>query len=95
MKRISQPERGRARRNDVAVFSLVASSAVLLAVAFATTSVAAGCGGVAAVVAPFLVDHRHHSDRRIGRPIEYNRTRTICALVDDERAEQYVTGRFG
>ena len=82
-------------RSDVAVFSLVASSAVLLAVAWATTSVAVGCGGVAAVVASFLVDRGHQRDRRTGRLIEDNRTGRISSLLDDERAEQYVTGRFG
>jgi hypothetical protein len=53
-------------RNDVAVFSLLAVSVVLLGVFWATLSVAAGIGGVAAFLASFLVDTRHQ--RRLKAP---------------------------
>jgi hypothetical protein len=53
-------------RNDVAVFSLLAISAVLLAVAFTTLSAVTGLGGVAAYLASFLVDTRYQ--RRLGGP---------------------------
>ena len=35
------------------------------------------------------------SDRRTGRLVEYNPTPKIFSNPDDERTEQYVTGRFG
>jgi phosphate transport system ATP-binding protein len=35
------------------------------------------------------------SDRRTGRMIEFGRTSKIFSKPDDERTEQYVTGRFG
>jgi hypothetical protein len=60
--------------NDVAIFSLLALSAVLLATALATLSVAAGCGGVVAYLASFLVDHRHQ--RQLTGPSQDERTRT-------------------
>ena len=60
-------------RNDVAVFSLLAAAAVLLAVALATTSRVAGLGGVAAYLASFLVDNRHQ--RRLRRPSTPHRRR--------------------
>jgi hypothetical protein len=53
-------------RNDAAVFSLLAISAVLLAIALATPSAVAGLGGVAAYLASFLVDTRHQ--RRLSAP---------------------------
>jgi len=34
-------------------------------------------------------------DRRTGRLVEYNPTAKIFSNPDDERTEQYVTGRFG
>jgi hypothetical protein len=53
--------RDRARtRNDVAVFSLLAAGAVLLAIALAARSPLAWLGGVAAYLASFGVDRRHH-----------------------------------
>jgi hypothetical protein len=53
-------------RNDIAVFSLLIISAVLLAIALATLSAVAGLGGVAAYLASFLVDSRHQ--RRLTGP---------------------------
>lgn len=53
-------------RIDVAVFSLLAAAAVLLAIALATTSPVAGFGGIAAYVAAFGV-YDHHL-RKLGRP---------------------------
>lgn len=50
-------------RNDVAVFSLLAISAVLLAAGLATLSLTASCVGVAAYLASFLIDNRH--ERRL------------------------------
>jgi phosphate transport system ATP-binding protein len=35
------------------------------------------------------------SDRRTGRLVEYNPTEKMFSRPDDERTEQYVTGRFG
>jgi hypothetical protein len=46
-------------RNDVAVFSLLTISAVLLGAFWATFSAAAGLGGVAAYLASFVVDSHH------------------------------------
>lgn len=51
---------------DVAVFSLLAAAAVLLAIALATTSPVAGSAGVAAYVASFGIYHRHL--RKLHRP---------------------------
>lgn len=59
-------------RNDVAVFSLLTISAVLLAVALATLSLAASCVGVGAYIASFLVDNRH--ERTLRRPRRGERT---------------------
>jgi hypothetical protein len=53
-------------RNDVAVFSLLTISAVLLGAFWATLSVAVGLGGVAAYLASFVVDTRHR--QRLTRP---------------------------
>jgi hypothetical protein len=53
-------------RNDVAVFSLLTVSAVLLGAFWATLSVIAGLGGVAAYLASFLVDTHHR--RQLARP---------------------------
>jgi hypothetical protein len=53
-------------RNDVAVFSLLAISAVLLAIALTTLSAVAGLGGVTAYLASFLVDTRYQ--RRLSGP---------------------------
>jgi hypothetical protein len=61
-------------RNDVAVFSLLTISAVLLAIALATQSAIAGLGGVAAYLASFLVDSRHQ--RKLTGPSQDERTRT-------------------
>jgi hypothetical protein len=61
-------------RNDIAVFSLLTISAVLLATALATLSAVAGLGGVAAYLASFLVDTRHQ--RRLTGPSHDERTRT-------------------
>jgi phosphate transport system ATP-binding protein len=35
------------------------------------------------------------SDRRTGRLVEFDRTNKIFSNPNDERTEQYVTGRFG
>jgi hypothetical protein len=63
------------RRNDIAVFSLLTISAVLLATAFATLSAVAGLGGVAAYLASFLVDNRHQSKLTALSQDESTRTR--------------------
>jgi phosphate transport system ATP-binding protein len=43
----------------------------------------------------FTTEVNRESDRRTGRLIEYNPTQKIFSNPDDERTEQYVTGRFG
>ncbi len=43
----------------------------------------------------FTTEINPESDRRTGRLIEYNPTSKIFSNPDDERTEQYVTGRFG
>ncbi|HWM23039.1 MAG TPA: ATP-binding cassette domain-containing protein, partial [Ilumatobacteraceae bacterium] len=43
----------------------------------------------------FTTEVNPESDRRTGVLIEYNPTPTIFSNPDDERTEQYVTGRFG
>jgi phosphate transport system ATP-binding protein len=43
----------------------------------------------------FTTEINPESDRRTGLLIEYNPTPTIFSNPDDERTEQYVTGRFG
>jgi len=48
---------------DIAVFSLLAASVVLLSVGLATTSAAPWCMGAVAYGACFVVDH-HHTRRR-------------------------------
>jgi hypothetical protein len=55
---------GARRRNEVTVFSLLAVSAVLLAIALAVRSPVAGLGGVGAYLASFVVDRRHQRTLR-------------------------------
>jgi phosphate transport system ATP-binding protein len=43
----------------------------------------------------FTTEVNPESDRRTGRLVEYNATAKIFSNPDDERTEQYVTGRFG
>ncbi|MDW3214425.1 MAG: phosphate ABC transporter ATP-binding protein PstB [Ilumatobacteraceae bacterium] len=43
----------------------------------------------------FVTEVNAESDRRTGRLIEFNPTAKIFSNPDDERTEQYVTGRFG
>jgi phosphate transport system ATP-binding protein len=43
----------------------------------------------------FTTEVNSESDRRTGRLVEYNATAKIFSNPDDERTEQYVTGRFG
>ncbi len=43
----------------------------------------------------FTTEINPESDRRTGRLVEYNPTQKIFSNPDDERTEQYVTGRFG
>jgi phosphate transport system ATP-binding protein len=43
----------------------------------------------------FTTEINPESDRRTGRLVEYNATAKIFSNPDDERTEQYVTGRFG
>jgi len=43
----------------------------------------------------FVTEVNTESDRRTGRLIEFNPTAKIFSNPDDERTEQYVTGRFG
>jgi phosphate transport system ATP-binding protein len=43
----------------------------------------------------FTTEVNPDGDRRTGRLVEYNPTVKIFANPDDERTEQYVTGRFG
>jgi phosphate transport system ATP-binding protein len=43
----------------------------------------------------FTTEINPESDRRTGRLVEYNPTGKIFSNPDDERTEQYVTGRFG
>ena len=43
----------------------------------------------------FTTELNPESDRRTGRLVEYNPTSKIFSNPDDERTEQYVTGRFG
>ena len=43
----------------------------------------------------FTTEINPESDRRTGRLVEYNPTGMIFSNPDDERTEQYVTGRFG
>jgi phosphate transport system ATP-binding protein len=43
----------------------------------------------------FTTEINPESDRRTGVLVEYNPTSTIFSSPDDERTEQYVTGRFG
>jgi phosphate transport system ATP-binding protein len=43
----------------------------------------------------FTTEVNPESDRRTGVMVEYNPTQTIFSNPDDERTEQYVTGRFG
>jgi len=43
----------------------------------------------------FTTEVNPESDRRTGRLVEYNPTSKMFSNPDDERTEQYVTGRFG
>jgi phosphate transport system ATP-binding protein len=43
----------------------------------------------------FTTEINPDSDRRTGRMVEFGRTSKIFSKPDDERTEQYVTGRFG
>ena len=43
----------------------------------------------------FTTEINPESDRRTGRLVEYSPTTKIFSNPDDERTEQYVTGRFG
>ncbi len=43
----------------------------------------------------FTTEINPESDRRTGRLVEYNPTNKMFSNPDDERTEQYVTGRFG
>ncbi len=43
----------------------------------------------------FTTEVNPESDRRTGRMVEFGRTSKIFSKPDDERTEQYVTGRFG
>jgi phosphate transport system ATP-binding protein len=43
----------------------------------------------------FTTEVNTESDRRTGRLVEYNPTAKVFSNPDDERTEQYVTGRFG
>ncbi len=43
----------------------------------------------------FTTEVNPESDRRTGRLIEFNPTDKMFSNPDDERTEQYVTGRFG
>jgi phosphate transport system ATP-binding protein len=43
----------------------------------------------------FTTEVNPESDRRTGRLVEFNPTTKIFSNPDDERTEQYVTGRFG
>jgi hypothetical protein len=60
-------------RTDVAVFSLLAVAAVLLAIALAITSAVAGLGGIVAYAAAFGV-YNHHL-RKVGRASTPSRRR--------------------
>jgi phosphate transport system ATP-binding protein len=43
----------------------------------------------------FITEVNPESDRRTGLLVEYNATEKIFSAPDDERTEQYITGRFG
>ncbi|CAN5780461.1 hypothetical protein BH24ACT6_BH24ACT6_00300 [soil metagenome] len=43
----------------------------------------------------FITEINKESDRRTGVLVEFNPTEKIFSNPDDERTEQYVTGRFG
>jgi phosphate transport system ATP-binding protein len=43
----------------------------------------------------FTTEVNPESDRRTGVLVEYNPTEKIFSRPDDDRTEQYVTGRFG
>jgi hypothetical protein len=77
-KRLNQLQR-RDKWNDVAVFSLLTLSAVLLATAVATRSPAAGGAGVVAYLASFLVDQRHQ--RQLTGPSQDGRTGNTIAVT--------------
>jgi phosphate transport system ATP-binding protein len=43
----------------------------------------------------FTTEVNSQSDTRTGRLVEFGETRKIFSAPDDERTENYVTGRFG
>ncbi|MDA0202440.1 MAG: phosphate ABC transporter ATP-binding protein PstB [Actinomycetota bacterium] len=43
----------------------------------------------------FTTEVNEESDRRTGRLVEFNETSKMFSNPDDERTEQYITGRFG
>jgi phosphate transport system ATP-binding protein len=43
----------------------------------------------------FTTEVNPESDRRTGVLVEFNPTEKVFSNPDDERTEQYVTGRFG
>jgi phosphate transport system ATP-binding protein len=43
----------------------------------------------------FITEVNEESDRRTGVLVEFNPTEKIFSTPDDERTEQYITGRFG
>jgi phosphate transport system ATP-binding protein len=43
----------------------------------------------------FITEVNEESDRRTGVLVEFNPTEKVFSQPDDERTEQYVTGRFG
>ena len=43
----------------------------------------------------FVTEVSDESDRRTGRLVEFNPTAKIFSNPDDQRTEQYITGRFG
>jgi phosphate transport system ATP-binding protein len=50
---------------------------------------------VSDMTAFYTTEINAESDRRTGVLIEYNPTEKVFSRPDDDRTEQYVTGRFG
>jgi phosphate transport system ATP-binding protein len=50
---------------------------------------------VSDMTAFYTTEVNQESDRRTGVLVEYNPTEQMFSRPDDERTEQYVTGRFG
>ena len=50
---------------------------------------------VSDMTAFYTTEVNPESDRRTGLLVEYNPTEQMFSRPDDERTEQYVTGRFG